>query len=812
MRPSLHQVIRARLATRGSVSLTAVLALATIAPKALANEPPSSPAEFHIPAGPMAQSLNRLAEQGGLTLLYEASLTRSLQAPAIDGTYPPAVALQRLLAGSPLAARVNPDGSLRIESAPATSLPSPTPTNASVPSPKAPTRRRTEDLDPVNVHATAGGYAAQQINFGKLPADPREVPSSVSVVTRQRMDDQNMVTVADALNRSTGITAVPYGTGTSYFQARGYQPDVQFDGIPANNGLQYQSQFDLNMYDAVEIFRGPAGILQGQGSPGGTVNLLRKRPEAADSLLGSVSIGSWNNRLGHIDVSHGLNDAGTVRGRVVVSAQDTDYFYDQAHSEHQLVYGVVEFDLTPSTTLTLSGAWQREDHGPLDWGQSVLAVPPHGKVLDAPRSQFYGTDWSNDQPHLGDLYAELRHAFSDTWQARIGVDRRSGSDASTYGYIDGLISPVGNRAGYWLQRQETRMTWTGVDASVNGQFDLLGRTHEVTFGVDYAQRRNDGYSGGFDANDGTPVDVLNLPDIPRPDIPFDTHDKTVTRQYGIYGQARFHLTDDFSALVGSHFTWYRNRNQAGYPALSDPTRDPDVNHKAAPYFGLVYDIGKNLSAYASYTSIFVPQNNLRFDGGALKPRTGKQYEVGLKGAFLDDTFTGLIAAFRIRDENRAIDDIAHPNYFVAAGRAQSQGWETEINGRPLPGWDIYAGYTYLLNRVLADATGPSSILDTEEPKKTFKLWTTYRFNGDVPEGFRIGGGARSISSTSRGTVTQAGYTVFDVQVGYQFNPSWLLTLTVNNAFDKTYFARVPASYFGIYGDPRNTMLTLRKVF
>lgn len=792
---------------RRGMSLAIAAALALGANGVCAAGAAQRTAEFHIPAGTMTQALNRFAEQSNLNLLYDASLTRSLQAPALDGSYEPSQALDHLLAGSPLVARVESDGSVRIERGTTLGAPAAAPTQVPVRQ-RGTAHGRVENLDAVDVRATSSGYAAQQIQFGKLPTDPREIPSSVSVVTRQRMDDQNMVTVAEALNRSTGITAVPYGMGTSYFQARGYQPDVQFDGIPANNGLQYQSQFDLNMYEAIEIFRGPAGILQGQGSPGGTVNLLRKRPGDTYSLLGSISAGSWNNFMGNLDITDRLNESGSIRGRAVVSAQDTDYFYDKAHSSHQMLYGIVDFDLSPDTVLTLSAAAQREDHSPLDWGQSVLAVPPHGKALDAPRSQFYGTNWSTDEPHMNDLYAELRHAFSDTWQAKVAIDRRSSSDHSLYGYISGLILPNGNMGNYLLQRQETNLDWTGVDASVSGQFDLFGMPTDTTFGLDYAQKRQDGYSG----NETLPtrVDVLNLPDIPRPDIAYDSHDKSLTKQYGAYGEVRLHPVEDLSVLVGSHFTWYRNRNQGGYPYLGSWQNDPGVDHKAAPYLGLVYDINKNLSAYASYTSIFVPQNNLRYGGGTLKPRTGKQYEVGLKGAFLDGMFTGSIAAFRVRDENRAVNDPEHITYFISAGRAQSQGWEAEINGRPLPGWDIYAGYTYLLTTVKDNTNGIASILDTEEPKKTFKLWTTYRFTGGALDGFRVGGGARAVSSTSRGTITQQGYSVFDAQVGYQFNPSWLLTLTVNNVFDKSYFARVPASYFGIYGDPRSTMLTLRK--
>lgn len=790
------------------MALAIVAALAVAGGTAIAAEAASPTTSFHLPAGPMAQSLNRFAQQSDLTLLYDASLTSALQAPAVEGQLEPAQALKRLLAGTALVAHVETDGSVRIEKGAATQAAPVTAPPQATAKPRRVIGGHVEDLDAIDVQGNATGYAPAQVAFGKLAMTPRETPSSVSVVTRQRMDDQNMTTVAEALNRSTGITAVPYGVGTSYFQSRGYQPDVQFDGIPANNGLQYQSQFDLAIYDSVEIFRGPAGILQGQGSPGGTVNLLRKRPGDTYSLLGSVSAGSWNNYQGNVDVTDRLNASGSIRGRAVVSAQDTDYFYDKAHSDHQLAYGIVEFDLAPTTVLTLSGAYQQEHNSPLDWGQSVLGIPPHGQVLDAPRSQFYGTDWSSDRPKLSDLYAELRHAFSDEWQGKISVDRRGSTDHSQYGYIDGLISPDGNTAAYWLQRQYDRVDWTGLDASISGQFDLFGHTNETVFGVDFARRKQDSYSGGFDYSDL--VDVLDIGDIPKPDIPYSGHTKTDTRQYGFYGEVRLHPVDNLSVLLGSHFTSYRNKTQSGYPYLGGWVSDPSVNSKAAPYVGIVYDLSKTLSVYASYTDIFVPQNNPVYGGGSIKPRTGKQYETGIKGEFLDGRLTGSFAAFRLRDENRAYDDPLHPDYFIAAGRAQSQGWEAELTGRPLPGWDVYAGYTYLLTRFLTDASSQGQVFDAEEPKKTFKLWNLYRFTNGPLDGFRIGGGARVLSSSTRGTVTQKGYAVFDGQVGYQFDPSWLVTFTVNNVFDRRYFARVPASYFGIYGDPRSAMLTLRK--
>lgn len=771
-----------------------------------------TPRDFHIRSGSLAQALNRFAEQSDTVLVYDAALTANLSVPPLDARLPADEALRRLLDHTGLDYRISADGSVRIQrgATPVAEAPlaSGTPSTIKSPAPAHKQPAAAAELEGVDVRGVTEGYAANEVSFGKLALPPRELPSSVSVITRERMDDQNMKTVYDVLNYTTGITAVPYGVGTSYFQSRGYQPDVQFDGIPANNGLQYQSQFDLAMYDRVEIFRGPAGILQGQGSPGGTVNLVRKRPEDTAAWGGNISAGSWNNYQATVDGSTPLNSDGSVRGRLVLSAQDHDYFYDKANSRHQFAYGVVEFDLSPSTMLTLSAAYQHEQNSPLDWGQSVYAIPPHGEPLAAPRSQFYGTDWSYDRPQMNDFYAELDHDFGHDWHGRFNVDRRGIHDGSKYGYIDGLVAPD-NHADYYLQRQYTQGSWTGVDANLSGPFTLFGRTHQAVVGLNYARQEQDDYSGGLDVPGG--VNVMALDGVPNPVIDFTNRSRSNTTQYGVYGEIRLRPADDWSVLLGSQLTDYRSKSQAGVPGELGPwVTAPSVDHKASPYAGVVYDINAWLSAYASYTTVFVPQTNLTYSGTPLQPRAGKQYETGLKSEFLDGRLTASLAAFRLRDEHRAYDDPDHPGYFIAAGKAQSQGWETEVTGRLMPGWDLTASYTYLLTRFLKDSASQGEVFDAEEPKKTFKLWSVYRFEGDTPHGFRVGGGARIVSSSTRGTITQEGYAVFDGQVGYQFDKDWLLTLTVNNMFDRTYFARVPATYFGIYGDPRNAMLTLRK--
>lgn len=123
-------------------------------------------------------------------------------------------------------------------------------------------------------------------------------------------------------------------------------------------------------------------------------------------------------------------------------------------------------------------------------------------------------------------------------------------------------------------------------------------------------------------------------------------------------------------------------------------RQGDVDHKFTPYARLIYDISRDISLYASYSQIFVPQSELTVSGAPLPPRTGDQYEIGAKGEFMDGKLNASSALFNLNDRNRAhySSDVF---FYSAAGEVRMSGAEAEIGGSPLPGWDITAGYTYL---------------------------------------------------------------------------------------------------------------------
>ena len=227
----------------------------------------TAPRTILIEAQSLDAALNELARQAGLQLLFSQESVAGRQAPPVSGELTPRQALDRLLQGSGLAARVR--GQAVVVG----------------PRPTASGSRPGGDhvLDTVTVSAAAdrgattegsNSYTPRRTSIGKTEQTLREIPQSVTVVTRQQMDDQNAINLSDVLSKAAGITLYGNGDGASSFYARRNVLMVQYDGVPGFGSLS-SNQFDTAMYDRIEILRGPSGVLQGAGDPSGVANLVR---------------------------------------------------------------------------------------------------------------------------------------------------------------------------------------------------------------------------------------------------------------------------------------------------------------------------------------------------------------------------------------------------------------------------------------------------------------------------------------------------------------------------------------------------------
>ena len=686
-------------------------------------------------------------------------------------------------------------------------------------------------LDSATTEGT-GSYTTPAMTLGKRTQALKEIPQSVSVMTRERLDQQNLTSLGDVLANTTGITVQDTNSYERAYFARGYKiENIQFDGVPTQSGSGFFSQPDMAIYDRVEVLRGPAGLFNGAGEPGGTVNLVRKRPLADFALSGRASTGSWSNHRGEFDLTNRLNDSGTIRGRLVGAYQDNDFFFDIANTKRTVGYGIVEFDLTPATTLGAGFSYERNKMIPFYGGTPRYA---DGGDLGLGRDVYLNAAWSQVNFERTTLFADLSHRFNDDWRVRLGATQTREKSHDYSGSVFGTV----NRAtgmGPTLSAFEAvgDSEQNAVDASLEGAFSALGKRHDFIVGANYWERSYDSSSKtlaidnpNIDVFDFTPRDYAVFPTrLARPQTCNDTH----TEQNGIYGSLRLTLLDPLKLSVGGRYSNYR---QSVYNKVTSRTtaRSKDSD-ELTPYGALTLDLTPQWTAYASYAEIFRSQaGSFKADGTSLDPATGENYEIGIKGSLYGGRLNTSLAVFRTNEEGRSQTD---PNFpqpcagsptggacFLNDGKVRSQGFEAELSGALAPRWNAAAGYTFNTTKYLRDrsASGAPSANErrpysTFTPKHMFRLWTNYRLPGEL-NNIDVGGGVRVQSRTYKTSgpleLNQGMYALWDARIGYRVNKHLSAALNVNNVFDKKYY-RTLGSERGSnwYGEPRSVMLTLQ---
>ncbi|MFC6335537.1 TonB-dependent siderophore receptor [Pseudomonas sp. CCM 7891] len=647
----------------------------------------------------------------------------------------------------------------------------------------------------------------------KLPLTMRETPQAVTVITRQRMDDQAMTSINDVVKATPGLFLdFSSGPGRQTYSARGFDIDnLMYDGIPSGyQGWTVGAQPNLAMFDRVEIVRGATGLVTGAGNPSAAINLVRKRPLAEQRVTLTGAAGRWDDYRGEIDASSPLNDSGTLRGRVVASYRDTNSFVDNAEEDHGLFYAVTEADLSEDTTLTLGFSHQK-DKTNYFWGSSMIGLDGHH--LDLPRSYNPGTDWENKDQEINTLFAEVRQRLANDWQLQFNANYSEQNAMFTGSYQSRWANNTLARTVYQSAHDENQ---AGVDAFVSGPFDAFGRTHELVVGA--SKRIYD-----MTTHDYAPYDTNWPINAGKPDFVHTGNSREVTTQDGIYITTRLSLADPLKLILGTRLDWYDYDNRDG-------DGDYKVTRNLTRYAGLIYDLDDQHSVYVSYSDIFTPQSAKDTSGTPLKPIVGKNYEVGIKGEYLDGALNASLALFRVDQENRAVQVLVancpQATCNEASGEIRSQGIDFELQGALTENWQVGGGYTYARLHTIKDNANPQNVnqrFDTDTPEHMFKLSTNYRFQGPL-EKLRVGGNVSwqsrlyndiKLLDGSNYRLKQGAYAITDLMAGYKVNQHLDLQLNANNIFDRKYYSSISnsVSYGGdTYGTPRNLMLTAKYSF
>ncbi|MYM22072.1 TonB-dependent siderophore receptor [Duganella sp. FT135W] len=794
------------------------MALAAGQTAVAAELPAAAQQTYQLAAGPLGRTLSSVAVGAGISLSFDPALTDGLSSPALHGSYTPRAALEHLLSGTGLALVARTDGTLTLQKrSAAVGLP------ATGPATSAPA---VATLAQVEVHGMSDGAPGQARSSGAtgLELSIRETPQAISVMNRQRIEDQRLETLQDVVGQTTGITLEHSSASreTDQMFSRGFAIDTyMFDGIPTTK-LVEPAGFDASIYERVEVVRGAAGLMGGNGSPAAAVNLVRKRPSRELRAEAELQAGRWDKYRAQADVSAPLSDDKHVRGRIVVAQQNANSFVDRYHQDKDLFYSIVEADLGPSTLLSAGFSYQNEK---LD-GASRGFVPYYsdGSKTNFARSVNSASSSSYYIRKQSLAFATLEHYFANDWSAKVAVNYAANQYDAVQGYAGrgALDKQTGAGLSLWQTKWDSKPEQLSIDAFASGPFEAFGRKHELVVGMSASDMKNTGPSypawilTGYDNN--IPNFFTWNGNSPTPNY-VGTISGSYTekeKQLAGYGSMRLRPSDDLSVILGTRVAnWKRTTDSVtwGASATSDAF---EKNGKVTPYAGVVYTVNPQWSAYTSYTAIFSPQTYRDRNNRVIEPLEGKNAEVGIKGDLLDGLLSTSVSLFHMRQDNLAemdADQLVLPDgstaYHTVKG-ATAKGFELEVSGQIQRGWQLTAGYAH--SRI-ADAQG--NRLQTNQPLNNFKLWTSYDIAG-IGSGLTVGGGVnwqgdiyQDGASPAGERFTQHSYALVAMMARYRISRELSATLNVNNLLDKHYYSSGWGNY---YGEPRNVMVSLNYRF
>ncbi|MFC3034647.1 TonB-dependent siderophore receptor [Pseudoalteromonas fenneropenaei] len=675
-----------------------------------------------------------------------------------------------------------------------------------------------ENIEVIQIRgeAISKGYTSGEASIGsKGVASIKETPHSISVVTEQRIQDQRLIKLDDALGSVNGARVMANNQGRSSVLVRGYELDEYLiDGLSVPLSSLHGNLPDMAMFERVEVMKGPAGLFGGTGEPGGTVNLIRKRGKEEFDLSTSATLGSWNTRAFMLDVTDALTADKSIRGRFVYSMQDRESFVDVVAEDTDLFYGVLDFSLTDNTELSISFNRETKDMVPSNgvptYTNTAPNAPEYAEFIDLPRSTFYGSKDNYFTSTANDLFIGLEHWFSNSTKLKFTSRVSQFESDFEYLYSYAEVPKGGNQvelAGINMDyEQETK----SFDLHLVSLFELNNLTSSVVIGVDY--RNDDTLQERGNGSTDQVVDLFN----PNHDLARATYRTTLTDAHpvekGLYIQSRLNLFEDAIFVLGGRLASFE-KPVIESNARGSTAQEESISGQFIPNLGFVYNITDEHSFYMSHSEIFSPHGTLDPETNEFfAPRESKQFEIGLKSELAAGAINATVNYFDLVDTNNISARRTREGIVYTPLRdTEIHGAEFEVSGNVFNNLEVYAGYSFTRTKFRADALR-SAVYSTATPKHQFSSIFQYTLAAfGLPE-LRLGYGFKFMSDFySDGyyqKVMQPSYAVHDLYAKYSVTKHVDIALKVNNLTDKHYYNRVGVeSLFNFFGEPRNYSLT-----
>lgn len=692
-----------------------------------------------------------------------------------------------------------------------------------------------------------GIVATRSATGSKTDAALIETPQSISVVTRDQMDQQASGTVSESLRYTSGIMTGQAGLQSSRFDPvfirgfGGFSAAANYasylDGLKWHYPSRTAVQIDPWMVERVEVFKGPSSVLYGQATPGGFVNLVSKQPQAVPHNEIFVRAGTHNYLEGGFDTTGPIANDPRFQYRVVGLGRMSDSQIDFQSQQRALIAPSFTYAPSLDTKFTVSGIYQRDPKA-LDSG----FLPVVGTVLPSgygrlPTSRFQGDpQWNLYNRTQKAIGYQFEHRFNEIFSIRSNF--RYGTLENDFRGVDFASLQPNNRIlnrsiGQHIHDVES----LSVDNQLQAKFATGPLRHTVLAGIDY-QNMNSLWRYGFGSIG--PIDlyapVYNQPFTPPTLV---NHRRDKLSQLGVYVQDQIELgnfrlwlsgRNDFAKTTNSIFNTTANRVTS-----SGKTDDDAFTGRA----GLVYLFENGLAPYVSYSTSFEPQAGTDARGTSFRPTLGEQYEIGVKYQPVGWNAFITVAAFDLTKQNVLSADPTNPLFSIQNGEVRSRGIEVEGKASIADGLDLVAAYTFTdmeftrsNNTVtLIDGSGIVGLQGKRPvavPTHMASLWAYYQMRHGPLAGFALGGGVRYIGETFgtdsnvwnlNGFVRTAskvpGFTLFDAVVSYDFGyvtpalKGFTAAVNARNLFNKGYVAACNGFGSCTYGEGRTVLATLK---
>ncbi|AZE08444.1 Ferrichrome-iron receptor [Pseudomonas chlororaphis subsp. aureofaciens] len=779
---------------------------------------------YNIPGGTLSDVLNRFAREAGITLSMTPAQLQGRQSAGLKGEYSTDQALGQLLNGSGLEALSQDGSSYVLRALPETGA-------LALP---------TTDIKGFalgNALGSMEGYNATHSQIAtKTSTALLETSQSVSVVTREQMDDQGSQTVSQTMRYTPGVLTNPYGATHryDYVAMRGFNDgsvdNIYLDGLKSmgDSGTYSTMQVDPYFLERVDILKGPSSVLYGRSSPGGLVALTSKKPLFEPYHQIQATVGTQGQRGMGFDFSGPVDDDKRIAYRLTGLADRSDTQFDHNKEKRYALAPTLSIDFTDDTSLTLQAYLQHDPDGGYHSGMPADGALHQRNGQRISENFFEGEPgidrYERDQQSFG---YQFEHRFNDVFTARQNfryLDSKVKLD-QVYGY--GWTTPTSNELNRYYTGGDEKLHAFIVDNMLQAEF-LTGATkHTVLMGADYQRRKTvvDWTSGSV-----APINAFD-PVYGNSAITYYDPLSYLRRleQTGVYLQDLIEM-DQWRFSLGLRQDWVETSDENRLAEASRPvgTEINDKRTKLTGRAGALYLFDNGLAPYISYSESFNPNSYADSAGNPLAPTDGTQWELGLKyqPPGTDDLYTASL--FRIDQENLATK-LPQENFYRAVGAVRSQGLELEAHLQLNDNLKLLGSYTFTdieySKSMISTLSTATDIIEnkgnspTQAPRHMASLWADYKFDSGSLDGLRLGGGVRYVGyswADAENTMKVPSYTLFDASISYDLGKVGLkgvdVRLNANNLTNESYIASCASLSFCYMGEERNVAATVSYQF